>query len=392
MKIERIEPMSADGAWRNFDFLKITTDDGVVGWSEYNETFGGRGVTALIRSLAPLLIGQDPRRFAAHSAWLYARGRTSQGGITHQAIAAIENALIDIKAKALGVPVFELFGGPVRDKVRLYWSHCGTYRVWGDRMGIPKVSSYDDLVKLGKEVVSRGYGALKTNVLLLGDGDPRVRNGGFGRGDGYPDLNADRYVLDAVRAELAAFREGAGRDVELLVDLNWNFKTEGFLQVAYAMESYDLSWVEIDTRDPKALAYIRSRTTIPVASCECLFGRRDYRPFFESASVDVAIIDVPWNGFAESLKIAAMADTYEINIAPHNFYGHLSTMMSAHLAAVVPNLRIMEIDPDVVPWHDDLFTVQPVIENGHLVLPAGPGWGTGVNEAAVRAHPPKGDW
>jgi L-alanine-DL-glutamate epimerase-like enolase superfamily enzyme len=339
-----------------------------------------------------LLIGQDPRKFAAHSAWLYARGRTSQGGITHQAIAAIENALIDIKAKALGIPVFELFGGPVRDKVRLYWSHCGTYRVWGERMGIPKVSSYDDLVKLGKEVVSRGYGALKTNVLLLGDGNPRVRNGGFGRGDGYPDLNADRYVLDAIRSELAAFREGAGRDVELLVDLNWNFKTEGFLQVAYAMESYDLSWVEIDTRDPKALAYIRSRTTIPVASCECLFGGRDYRPFFESASIDVAIIDVPWNGFAESLKIAAMADTYEINIAPHNFYGHLSTMMSAHLAAVVPNLRIMEIDPDVVPWHNDLFTMQPVIENGHLVLPAGPGWGTEVNEAAVRAHPPKGDW
>ena len=104
-----------------------------------------------------------------------------------------------------------------------------------------QVSSYDDLVKLGKEVVGSGYTALKTNVLLLGDGNPRVRNGGFGRGDGYPDLNADRYVLDAVRAELAAFREGAGRDVELLVDLNWNFKTDGFLQVAYAMESYDLT-------------------------------------------------------------------------------------------------------------------------------------------------------
>jgi galactonate dehydratase len=178
----------------------------------------------------------------------------------------------------------------------------------------------------------------------------------------------------------------------LLVDLNWNFKTEGFLQVAYAMEPYDLSWVEIDTRDPKALGYIRGRTTIPVASCECLFGCRDYRPFFENASVDVAIIDVPWNGFAESLKIAAMADAYEINVAPHNFYGHLSTMMSAHLAAVVPNLRIMEIDPDVVPWHNDLFTVQPVIDNGHMVLPTSPGWGTEVNEEALRAHPPKGDW
>jgi L-alanine-DL-glutamate epimerase-like enolase superfamily enzyme len=229
-------------------------------------------------------------------------------------------------------------------------------------------------------------------VLLLADGNPRVRNGGFGRGDGYPDLNADRYVLDAVRAELAAFREGAGKDMEILVDLNFNFKPEGFLTVARAMEPYDLMWVEIDMRDPKALAYIRSRTTIPVASCECLFGRRDYRPFFEHAAMDVAIIDVPWNGFAESVKIAAMADTYEINIAPHNFYGHLSSMMSAHLAAVVPNLRIMETDPDVVPWHDDLFTVKPVIKDGHMLLPTGPGWGTEVNEEVLRAHPPKGEW
>jgi L-alanine-DL-glutamate epimerase-like enolase superfamily enzyme len=392
MKIERIDTLHADGVWRNFDFLKITTDTGVVGWSEYNESFGGKGVTAMIRSIAPLLVGQDPRRYEAISAWLYARGRTAQGGLTQQATAAIENALIDVKARALGVPVYELFGGPTRDRIRLYWSHCGTYRVWGDKLGMPRVSTYDDLVKLGREVAAAGYDALKTNVLLLGDGNPRVRNGGFGRGDGYPDLNADRYVLEAVRAELAAFREGAGRGMDILVDLNWNFKPEGFLQVARAMEPYDLFWVEIDTRDAKALASIRSRTTIPVASCECLFGRRDYRPFFEQAAMDVAIIDVPWNGFAESAKIAAMADTFDINIAPHNFYGHLSTMMSAHLAAVVPNLRIMEIDPDVIPWHDELFTVKPTIKDGHMTLPPGPGWGTEVNEEVVRAHPPKGDW
>ena len=392
MKIDRIESLHADGVWRNFDFLKITTDTGIVGWSEYNESFGGQGVTAMIRSLTPILIGQDPRRHETISAWLYARGRTAQGGIAQQAIAAIENALIDIKAKALGIPVYELFGGPLREKIRLYWSHCGTYRVWGERMGIPTVKSYDDIIALGKEVAASGYSALKTNVLLLGDGDPRVRNGGFGRGDGYPDLNADRYVLDALRSELAAFREGAGKGMDILVDLNWNFKTEGFLKCARAMEPYDLFWVEIDTRDPRALAYIRGHTTIPVASCECLFGRRDYRPFFENAAMDVAIIDVPWNGFAESLKIAHMADTYEVNIAPHNFYGDLSTMMSAHLAAVVPNLRIMEIDPDVVPWQHDLFTVKPVIKDGQLILPTAPGWGTEVNEAAVRAHPPKGDW
>jgi L-alanine-DL-glutamate epimerase-like enolase superfamily enzyme len=390
MKITRIESLHADAGWRNFDFLKIETDEGITGWSEYNENFGGPGLSKIIDELAPQLIGKDPRAWEAHVALMYALRRQATGGVIQQAIGAIENALLDVKARALGVPVYELFGGPVRDRVRLYWSHCATYRVSrANDMNLPPVRTLDDIVALGREVAGKGYTALKTNVLLLGD-NPRAHVPGFARGEGFPALNADRAVIDAIRDQLAAFRQGAGKDMDILVDLNFNYKTEGFLKVARAMEPYDLFWVEIDTRDAKALAYIRSRTTIPVASCECLFGRRDYRPFFEQQSVDVAIVDTPWNGVGESLKIAAMADAYEVNVAPHNFYGHLATMMNAHFCAVVPNLRVMEIDPDTVPWYDDLVTVKPVIRDGHLFVPTGPGWGTEVNEEAVRAHPPKG--
>jgi galactonate dehydratase len=391
MKIERIESLHADAGWRTFDYLKITTDTGLVGWSEYNQSFGGQGIAALIDRLAPALIGKDPRAYEAHVALLQALRRTAAGGAFQQAIGAMENALIDLKARALGVPVYELLGGPVRERIRLYWSHCGTYRVGGraELMGVPPVRSLEDLVALGREVVAKGYTALKTNVLLFRNGPPRGHVPGFARGAGFPELNAERYVLQAIREQLAAFREGAGPDTDILVDLNFNYKTEGFLQMARAMEPYDLMWVEIDTRDPKALRYIRSQTRIPVASGECLFGRREYRPFFEEGALDVAIIDVPWNGIGEALKIAAMADAYEVNVAPHNFYSHLATMMSAHFAAVVPNLRIMEIDPDMVPWQDDLVTVKPVIKNGYLELPTGPGWGTEVNEEAVHAHPPR---
>ena len=159
--------------------------------------------------------------------------------------------------------------------------------------------------------------------------------------------------------------------------------------MARAMEPYDLFWVELDTRDPAALAYIRSRTEIAVASGECLFGQRDYKPFFDAQAMDVAIIDVPWNGIVESLKVAAMAEAAELNVAPHNFYGPLATMMSAHFCAAVPNFRIMEIDPDRVPWYDDLATETPAVRDGHLQLPTGPGWGTEVDEDAVRAHPPR---
>ena len=130
-------------------------------------------------------------------------------------------------------------------------------------------------------------------------------------------------------------------------------------------------------------------TTIPIASCECLYGRREYRPFFEKGALDTAIVDVPFNGILESMKIAWAADAYDVSVAPHNFYSALATNISTHFSAAVPNLRIMEIDPDVVPWYYDLVTVPPKIENGYLTIPTGPGWGTEINEEVVRAHPPK---
>ena len=257
-----------------------------------------------------------------------------------------------------------------------------------DRMQIKPLRSLDDVVELGRQAASSGYSALKTNVFRFDDGEASLHSPGFWQGEGYPELNADRAVIRAMCEQLEAFREGTGPDFDILVDLNFNFKTEGFLKMARAMEPYDLFWVEIDTCSPEALAHIRRGTTIPIASGECLFRRRGYKPYLDVDSMDVAIVDNPWNGVGEGLKIATMADTYEVNVAPHNFYGHLATMMNAHFCAVVPNFRIMEIDCDFVPWHDDFFTVTPEIEDGHLLLPTGPGWGTEINEEAVRDHPP----
>ncbi len=389
MRITNLECLHADAGFRNFDFVKISTDEGIVGWSEYNESFGGMGVTSVVRHLASTIIGQDPRAYELLVAQMYAIRRQASGGIAQQAIGAIENALLDVKAKALGIPVYEMLGGPVRERIRLYWSHCGTYRLsWPEEMQIPPLATLDDVVALGKEAAASGYTALKTNVFRLNDG-AWLHAPGFWRGEGYPELNPDRDVLKAMCDQLAALREGAGSEIDIMVDLNFNFKTEGFLKMARAMEPYDLFWVEIDTCSPQALAYIRQGTRIPVASGECLFRRIGYKHYFDVQAMDVAIIDNPWNGVAEGLKIASLADTYEINVAPHNFYGHLATMMNAHFSAVAPNFRIMEIDCDFVPWHDELFTVNPQIEDGHLILPTGAGWGTEVNEEAVRAHPPR---
>src|SRR6267143_4641251 len=181
MQIAEIVTLHADAGGRAFDFLKITADDGEVGWSEFNESFGGLGVSSTIEQLASVLIGKDPRAVEAHVALLQALRRPAAGGMVQQAIGAIENALLDLKAKALGVPVYELFGGPLRDKQRLYWSHCGTYRLqWSKEMLIPPLRTLDDCVKVGKEVVARGYTALKTNVFVLG-AEPYLHSPGFAR-------------------------------------------------------------------------------------------------------------------------------------------------------------------------------------------------------------------
>jgi galactonate dehydratase len=392
MKITRIVDLHADAGWRVFSFLKIETDAGIVGWSEYNESYGSKGLTGVILRLAETLIGQDPRPVERITANLCAKTRQAPGGLIQQAIAAIENALVDVKAKGLGVPVCEMLGGPVRDQLRLYWSHCGTYRMHhAEKMGLAPVRNLDDIRKLGQHVRERGFTALKTNIFLFDGAGPELYMPGFVRSPGGPELNPSLRVEEALDKQLAAFRDGTGKDVEFLLDLNFNFKTEGYIRLVRALEQrqHRLMWVEIDSFDPRALALIRRSIATPLASCESLFGRRQFKDYLESYSMDVGIVDLPWNGILESMKIAAMAEAYEVNCAPHNFYGHISTLMSAHFCAAIPNFRIMEIDIDDVPWKDDLVTEPPRIENGHLIVPTKPGWGADVNEAAVRKHAPK---
>ena len=172
----------------------------------------------------------------------------------------------------------------------------------------------------------------------------------------------------------------------MMLDVNFHFKTEGFRRIAEAVAPANLTWLEIDTHDAPALALIRRDAPCPIASCETLHARRDFRPYFENYAMDVAIVDVIWNGLAESLKIAAMADVYEMNVAPHNFYGHLCSAISAHFSAAVPNFRIMEIDIDSAPWRDEFYDSVPVIENGEFVLSMQAGLGhRGQREGGARA-------
>jgi galactonate dehydratase len=391
MKITGMEVLQADAGWRIFSFLKITTNDGLVGWSEFNESFGSAGLADVIRALSPLAIGQDPIASEALVARLHVFTRQSRGGLNQQAIAAIENAVLDIRGKALGVPVYTLFGGPVRQRIPVYWSHCGSYRVrHAELMGVKEPRSYDELAQfMHDEVLGGGFGYLKTNVLPSNGGRLETFSPSFGRSNGHPELNWDNRLLSNITEQLGTIRDAVGPDMGVMLDINFHFKTEGFRQVAAAVAPFNLTWLEVDTHDAASLALIRDAAPCPLASGETLCQRREFKPYFEQYTMDTAIIDVIWNGLGESLKIASMADVYEVNVAPHNFYGHLSSVISAHFSAIVPNFRIMETDIDSVPWRDEFVTDVPAIENGEMLLPTKPGWGIDINEKAVRAHPPQ---
>ncbi len=388
MKIKKIETLFCDAGWRPWIFLKISTDEGLIGYSEVTDSHGSpRGIAGIVRDLEPLLIGRDPRPVETIFWDLYRATRQSPGGIIQKAIGGIENALLDIKGKALGVPVYELFGGPTRDTIRVYWSHCGTTRAraW-EVTQTPKLKSYDDVAALGREVVERGFSALKTNIVIPGE-QPSVPMQGFQGGSGSMDQNYSRYTIQSLERLVASFREGGGEELDIIVDLNFNFKSEGNLKIAKAMEPYGLFWLEIDCFDPSALAYVRSRTDLAICSGENIYTTRGFRPYFERQAMDIASVDVIWNGFAQSKKIADLAETYEMNVAPHNYYSHMATFISAQFCAAIPNVRILEVDIDDVPWKDELVTSVPKFANGYMAVPPGPGWGIDLNEKILKNHP-----
>ena len=387
MKIGRIETFHCDGGWRPWTFVKVETDDGLVGWGECSDIANPLGMAGCVRDFEPLLIGQDPRAVERLYWDMLRKSRQNLGGVSHKAMAGIELALWDIKAKALGVPVYELFGGPLRDRVELYWSHCGTSRAsYSELLGTPPLRTLEDIAELGREVVRRGFRALKTNIIIPGE-PPSVYFPGFATGINTTDGVAALEILEAIERLIGTFRDAVGPKVGVAIDLNYNFRTEGAIQIARLLQPFRLQWIEYDTWDPRALLQIRQAASCPIASCESLVSARQDRPFFELEAMDVAIVDVAWNGFGQSVKIGNMAEVYEINIAPHNYNSHLADLHAVHLCAVLPNVRIMEIDVDDVPWKRDLVTQPPVIEDGCVLVPSGAGWGSEINEEVLREHP-----
>jgi L-alanine-DL-glutamate epimerase-like enolase superfamily enzyme len=387
VKITNVETFIVDAAWRPWSFVKVETDQGITGYGECSDSRSPYAVAGAIKDLTPALIGQDPGAYEMRYWDLIRATRQSPGGIAAKAIAGIECALLDVKAKALGISVTELFGGPTRDSVRVYWSHCGTSRARAHEIiGVPPLRNMEDVAELGREVARRGFTALKTNIVIPGD-PAVVYGGGFMRGPGTTDGVVTKPILRHIENLIGTFRDAVGPEVDINLDLNFNFKPESCVRIAKVLEQFDLLWLEIDMYSPEAILQIKQSTSTKICTGENLYYMREFLPYFQLHAADVFMIDVPWNGYAQSKKVGDLAEVYQLNVAPHNYYSHLSTFMSASLCAVLPNVRIMEVDVDDVPWKDDLVTEQPEIIDGYMTIPKTPGWGADLNEKELAKHP-----
>jgi L-alanine-DL-glutamate epimerase-like enolase superfamily enzyme len=288
--------------------------------------------------------------------------------------------------------VYQLFGGALRTEIDLYWTHCGSFRVkspdlFERLMNRERLIDLNGMQRLGKEVAASGFRAAKTNPILFNADGATLLNPGFVP-EGLDHAGTISHeILVAIEAQMEAFRDGAGWSTELMLDVNFAYSPPSVAQLEACIRQFSLRWLEYDHRGAANLADLRQRMGLPLASLETIYECVGYRPYLEKMAVDIAVVDILWNGFSEAIRIANLCAVHGINVAPHNFYGPMADLIAANFSAVVPNLEIMEFEDDDVPWKYDLLTQPPIVVDGKMMLPAGAGWGADINETALKEHP-----
>ena len=364
MKIGRIETFFVPPRWL---FVRVESEDGAVGWGEASLEGHAEAVDGAFESLRDRFIGHDPRRI--EDIWQVAyRGGFYRGGpVLMSALAGLEQALWDMKGKVVGLPAWEMLGGRVRDKIRAYaW-------IGGDRP--------DEIGEAAAARRDQGFSAVKMNATAELDwmGTPKL---------------FDEVVK---RVEAA---QGAGMDVGL--DFHGRVHRPMAKQLAKAIEPMGLLFIEepLLSENPEGLKQIAELTSTPIALGERLFSRWDFKPFFEMGAVDIIQPDLSHaGGLLECRKIAAMAEAYDIAVAPHCPLGPLALASCLQLAACTPNVAIQEmslgihynVGHDLLSFVSDPAVLSPV--NGYLPIPEKPGLGVTIDEAGVReAHKDRHRW
>jgi L-alanine-DL-glutamate epimerase-like enolase superfamily enzyme len=386
MKIKDVKTFIVDGGHRPWIFVKIETDEGLAGWGDASDWDMPEGVAKAVEYFKDFLIGDDP--MDTERIW-WKCDRIAQrfyGGIAWKAMAGIDTACYDIKGKALGVPVWQLLGGKMRDELKLYWSHCGSARVsYNDYLHKKPIRTLEDFKEFAHMVKDSGFKAAKLNLMPL-EGTPLF---GKGKPAFSPDAESgaiDYETVQTLRMEIGAFREIVGPDFGIALDTAFNYRNAGALKLARALEEFDMMWFETESHDPQSMKLLREGTRTPICHGESLYGVHRYYPYLQLHAQDYIMIDLAWNGLTMGKKVADLAHLHDTPVSPHNCHSPLTTFVAANLCATLPNFFICEIDMDDVPWHDDLLTDPYSVKDGKLAVPSKPGLGTEMVEKELTKH------
>ncbi len=407
MKIVRLKTAVVEG---NFDwtFVRIDTDEGISG---LGECFFAPGLTSILRSLEPVIEGEDPRDIHRlfRKMQLAVSGAGSVAGIVYNAISGIEAALWDILGQWLDVPIYRLLGGKFRDRIRVYadchsgealesldevlrsrppsWTAQDSQHVPKDYFGESNEapSSLDDYRKQASAMRSLGYTALKFDLDVPGT-----------QGSDLYNRCLSNAAIDAMVERIAAAREAVGMDIDLAVDCHWRYSVSDVLKVARELEPFRLLWLEdpVPPGNAAALHAVSSRSGIPVATGENLYLFDGFREILATHALSIVTPDLQKvGGLSAALQIAQFADAETIPVAPHNISSPVGTLASAHFCAAIPNFLALEFHASHVSFWDDLVEgpEKPLIRNGFIHLSETPGLGLKLNEDVARKYARKGE-
>lgn len=368
MRIEAVRTLVVNARMRNWVFVKVETDEGLHGWGEATLEWKTRSVVGAVEDMSRYLVGEDPFRIEHLWQMMYRQYYWKSGIEGMSAISGIEQALWDLKGKALGVPVYELLGGRVRDRIRCY-NHLGVGRM----EGMYESTTRGEFAERALEVTELGYTALKFMPVPCTEPIEGVR------------------PVRAAAALTEVVREAVGPEVDLMVDLHARCTTPAMaLRYCRALEPYGLLFFEepCPTEDLEATAQVSRAAEIPIATGERLVGGHQFRELIERRACHVVQPDLSHcGGLWVARKVAAMAEWHSMAVAPHNPNGPIATAAAIHFALATPNWVIQETVTGDVPWRNDVVVGPVEIVEGYATLPDGPGLGIDVDEGAAAHHP-----
>ena len=368
MKITAVTTVVVNAQMRNWVFVKVSTDEGVVGWGEASLEWKTRAVCGAVADLEPLVVGQDPARIEHLFQIMYRHPFFRAGIEGMSALSGIEQALWDIAGKVANKPVYQLLGGAVRDRVRMY-DHLGG----GQMEALYLQDTAQQMAERARESVAAGYTALKVLIVpktLPLEGSAPLRH---------------------AETLMAAIREAVGPDVDVMVDLHARTTPAMAIHYGEVLRPFRPFFLEepCPPENVGGMAEVaRALPGIPIATGERLVTRWGFRELLERRACAVIQPDLcHCGGLWEARKIAAMAETYYVSVAPHNPLGPVATAAAIHFALATPNWLIQEAIRADVPWRDAVVGGGLPVVQGYILPPTAPGLGVSVDEQEAARHP-----